>query len=120
MLMVTRNYEMMYVLRPDLSEDRANAEVERYNDILRDRGATDLQVQIKGKRRLAYEIDRFQEGIYVQLNYKADGSQVAPLERAMRLSEETIRYLTIRLKDDSAIERAESSAPEVEEEAVEA
>lgn len=99
--MATRNYEMMYVLRPDLSEERVNAEVDRYNELLSNNSATNIEVQVKGKRRLAYEIERFQDGIYVQLNYQADGSQVAPVERAMRLSEETIRYLTIRLKDDS-------------------
>lgn len=101
---MSNNYEMMYVLRPDMSEERVNAEIDKYNDFLRERGATDIQVQVRGKRRLAYEIQRFQDGIYVQLNYQADGTQVAPLERAMRLSEEVIRYLTLRLKDTPAAE----------------
>jgi len=97
---------MMYVLRPDMSEERVNAEIDRYNNFLTERGATDIEVQVRGKRRLAYEIQRFQDGIYIQVNYKADGRQVAPLERAMRLSEEVIRYLTLRLKDDSASDAA--------------
>ncbi|MEC4804705.1 MAG: 30S ribosomal protein S6 [Jaaginema sp. PMC 1079.18] len=108
--MVSRNYEMMYVLRPDLPEERVNAEVDRYSELLGSYGATQIDVQIKGKRRLAYEIERFQDGVYVQVNYKADGNQVAPLERAMRLSEEVIRYLTIRLKDDSAAEQPQEVA----------
>jgi small subunit ribosomal protein S6 len=116
--MATRNYEMMYVLRPDLSEERVNAEIDRYNELLSNNSATDIEVQVKGKRRLAYEIDRFQDGIYVQLNYKADGSQVAPVERAMRLSEEVIRYLTIRLKDDPKNAPAVEAPAEAEPAAV--
>jgi small subunit ribosomal protein S6 len=99
---MSKNYEMMYVLRPDLSEEQLNGIVNKYRDFLTDQGATDLNVQIRGRRRLAYDIKRYQDGIYVQMNYKASGKQVAPLERAMRLSEEVLRYLTIRLKDDKA------------------
>lgn len=116
--MAARNYEMMYVLRPDLSEERVNAEIDRYNELLSNYGVTDIDVQVKGKRRLAYEIDRFQDGIYVLLNYKADGSQVAPIERAMRLSEEVIRYLTIRLKDDKASDPPAAAPAEAEPESV--
>lgn len=108
---MSKNYEMMYVLRPDLSEEQLNGAVSKYRNFLSDRGATDLNIQVRGRRRLAYEIKRFQEGIYVQVNYKADGKQVAPLERAMRLSEEVLRYLTIRLKDDRAAAPAPAPAP---------
>jgi small subunit ribosomal protein S6 len=109
---MNRNYEMMYVLRPDLSDDRLNETVHKYRSFLTERGATELDIQVRGRRRLAYEIARFQEGIYVQMNYKADGQQVAPLERAMRLSEEVLRYLTIRLKDDNAPVAAPASVSE--------
>jgi ribosomal protein S6 len=49
-----------------------------------------------GKRRLAYPIAKHKEGIYVQLSHKGDGQQVATLEKAMRLSEDVIRYLTVK------------------------
>jgi small subunit ribosomal protein S6 len=51
---------------------------------------------MRGKRRLAYPIAKHREGIYVQLNHNGDGQQVAALERAMRLSEDVIRYLTVK------------------------
>jgi small subunit ribosomal protein S6 len=51
---------------------------------------------MRGKRRLAYPIAKHREGIYVQLNHNGDGQQVATLERAMRLSEDVIRYLTVK------------------------
>ena len=59
-------------------------------------GADVLETQHRGKRRLAYEIQKNREGIYIQINYQSDGSQIALVERAMRLSEEVIRFLTIK------------------------
>ncbi|MEM9977889.1 MAG: 30S ribosomal protein S6, partial [Cyanobacteria bacterium P01_D01_bin.2] len=46
-------------------------------------------------RRLYYEINRFREGIYIQMNYQAPGDTIFPMERDMRLSEDIIRYLTL-------------------------
>ncbi len=89
-------YETMYILRPDLNDEAVDQAVEKYQSILRDNGAQILETQHRGKRRLAYEIDRQREGIYIQMNYEGDGTQIAVVERAMRLSEEVIRYLTIR------------------------
>ena len=89
-------YETMYILRPDLNEDAVDQSIEKYQSILRDNGAQILETQHRGKRRLAYEIQKQREGIYIQMNYECDGSQVALMERAMRLSEEVIRYLTVR------------------------
>jgi small subunit ribosomal protein S6 len=89
-------YETMYILRPDISEEVVDAEIARYQDILQEQGATILETQHRGKRRLAYEIQKHREGIYIQMNYQGPGQVVAPLERAMRLSENVIRYLTVR------------------------
>ena len=96
------SYEMMYILRPDLGEEQTGKEVAKYRDFLDEKGATSIEVQNRGRRRLAYPIQKFQEGVYVQVNYIADGSQIAPLERAMRLSEEVIRFFT--LKQEEGIE----------------
>jgi small subunit ribosomal protein S6 len=89
-------YETMYILRPDLGEDAVDQAIEKYQTILREGGAEILETQHRGKRRLAYEIKRHREGIYIQINYKGTGPNVAAMERAMRLSDEVIRYLTIK------------------------
>jgi small subunit ribosomal protein S6 len=89
-------YETMYILRPDLGEEAVDAAIGRYQSILKDQGADILETQHRGKRRLAYEIDRHREGIYIQMNYTGPGAAVAPMERAMRLSEEVLRYLTVK------------------------
>ena len=51
---------------------------------------------MRGKRRLAYPIAKHKEGIYVQLSHKGNGQQIAILERAMRLSDDVIRYITVK------------------------
>ncbi len=89
-------YETMYILRPDLQEEVVDAEIAKYQSILQDEGATILETQHRGKRRLAYEIGKHRDGIYIQMNYQAPGHVIAILERAMRLSENVIRYLTIK------------------------
>jgi small subunit ribosomal protein S6 len=94
---MSQHYEMMYILRPDLLEEQVQSAVKKYQDFLSEFNAQDIQVKNLGRRRLAYPIQKHQEGIYIQLNYTADGKQVAPLERNMRLSDEVIRYLTIKL-----------------------
>ncbi|MBW4450346.1 MAG: 30S ribosomal protein S6 [Hassallia sp. WJT32-NPBG1] len=99
-------YETMYILRPDLGEEQVEQAVNKYQNILRDQGADNMEIQNRGKRRLAYEINRNRDGIYIQMNYTGPGAAIAPMERAMRLSEEVIRYLTV--KQDIPEEKAEA------------
>ena len=89
-------YETMYILRPDIPEEEVETHVSKYRDLVTEAGAEVLDTQMRGKRRLAYTIAGHKEGIYVQLTHNGDGQQVATLERAMRLSEDVIRYLTVK------------------------
>ncbi|GFE67919.1 30S ribosomal protein S6 [Chroococcus sp. FPU101] len=107
---MTQTYEMMYILRPDLLEEQVNQQIERYQTFLQEQNAEEIQVKNLGKRRLAYPIKRHSEGFYVQMNYKCHGQQVAPIERAMRLSDEVIRYLTIKLDTDQPLVTAISDS----------
>ena len=89
-------YETMYILRPDIPEEEVDSHLKKYSEMLVESGVEVLDSQMRGKRRLAYPIAKHKEGIYVQLSHKGNGQQVALLERAMRLSEDVIRYLTIK------------------------
>ena len=89
-------YETMYILRPDIPEEEVDSHLKKYSEILEKSGTDVLDSQMRGKRRLAYPIAKHKEGIYVQLSHKGDGQQVGVLERAMRLSEDVIRYLTVK------------------------
>jgi small subunit ribosomal protein S6 len=101
---------MMYILRPDLGDEQVDQAIAKYQNLLREQGAENIDIQHRGRRRLAYEIERQREGIYIQMNYKAPGSHVAPVERAMRLSEEVIRYLTLTVEVPT--EEATEATPE--------
>lgn len=89
-------YETMYILRPDLGEEQLDQTITKYQDLLKEQGVEEIETQHRGKRRLAYEIQNFREGVYIQMNYKGQGHAIAKLERDMRISEHVIRYLTIK------------------------
>ena len=86
----------MYILRPDIAEDEVNNHINKYNKLLEEFGGTILDSQMRGKRRLAYQIAKHREGIYVQLSHQGDGQHIFKIEKAMRLSEDVIRYMTVK------------------------
>ena len=89
-------YETMYILRPDIAEDEVTNHIDNYNKLLEEFGGTILDSQMRGKRRLAYQIAKHREGIYVQLSHQGDGQHIFKIEKAMRLSEDVIRYMTVK------------------------
>ena len=89
-------YETMYILRPDIAEDEVTNHIDKYNKLLEEFGGTILDSQMRGKRRLAYSIAKHREGIYIQLSHQGDGQHIFKIEKAMRLSEDVIRYMTVK------------------------
>ena len=83
-------YETMYILRPDIAEDEVTNHINKYNKLLEEFGGTILDSQMRGKRRLAYQIAKHREGVYVQLSHQGDGQHIFKIEKAMRLSEDVI------------------------------
>ena len=86
----------MYILRPDIAEDEVTNHIAKYNKLLEEFGGTILDSQMRGKRRLAYQISKHRVGIYVQLSHQGDGQHIFKIEKAMRLSEDVIRYMTVK------------------------
>ena len=107
-------YETMYILRPDIPEEEVDNHLKKYSEILEKSGTEVLDSQMRGKRRLAYPIAKHKEGIYVQLSHRGDGQQIAILEKAMRLSEDVIRYLTV--KQDGPLPTPKSTSKDDEDE----
>ena len=118
-------YETMYILRPDIAEDEVTSHIDKYNKLLEDFGGTILDSQMRGKRRLAYQIAKHREGIYVQLSHQGDGQHIFKIEKAMRLSEDVIRYMTVKqegplptprpsTKNSTQVDDKENSEPKVE------
>jgi len=95
---MSNNYETMFIIRPDITEDQVSQEVKKYQDFLKERNVEDLTIRNQGKKRLAYNIGKHQDGIYVQMNYQVDGEVIAPMQRQMRISENVIRFLTLTVE----------------------
>ena len=103
-------YETMYILRPDIAEDEVTNHIDKYNKLLEEFGGTILDSQMRGKRRLAYQIAKHREGIYVQLSHQGDGQHIFKIEKAMRLSEDVIRYMTVKQEGPLPTPRASTKS----------
>ncbi|QDP42013.1 30S ribosomal protein S6 [Radiobacillus deserti] len=91
-----RKYEIMYIVRPDIEEEAKTALVERFNGILTDNGAEIEKVEEVGKKRLAYEINDYRDGIYVLINFKGDENAINEFDRQAKFSDDIIRHIAIR------------------------
>ena len=111
-------YETMYILRPDIPEEEVDSHLTKYSELVTTSGAEVLDSQMRGKRRLAYPISKHKEGIYVQLSHNGDGQHVEVLEKAMRLSEDVIRYLTVKQNGPLPTPRTTASSEQKKEEEV--
>jgi small subunit ribosomal protein S6 len=92
-------YEILYIIRPDLDEEATTALVDRFAGLVTSNGGQNLTVEKWGKRRLAYEIKDYKEGQYILMNFEAEGHTSQEIERVMKISDDVIRFLTVR-KDD--------------------
>jgi small subunit ribosomal protein S6 len=90
----------MYILRADLGDGEVESAIAKYQTFLQEQGAESIQIQHRGKRRLAYEIKKHREGIYIQMNYNAKPGTIEALERSMRLGDDVIRYMTLTIKPE--------------------
>ncbi|MBF0704994.1 MAG: 30S ribosomal protein S6 [Anaerobacillus sp.] len=94
-----RNYEIMYIIRPNIEEDAQKALVERFNGILTDNGAEINETKEMGKKRLAYEIENFNSGIYMLLNINSNTEAIEEFSRLMKINDDVLRFMTINLEE---------------------
>ncbi len=95
-----RAYEVMFIVRPDLSEEDTDKLIATLQGHAATAGATVLNTEKMGRRRLAYDVKKFSDGQYVLLTLNADGKSVHELERRMRVAEPVIKFLTVRTDED--------------------
>lgn len=96
MRFVLRHYEVMVILDPDLEERTVAPSIETYLNVIRNSGGSVEKLDVWGRRRLAYEIQKKSEGIYAVIDLQAEPAAVAELERQMRLNESILRTKVIR------------------------
>jgi small subunit ribosomal protein S6 len=132
-----REFETTFIVQPEISDEGLQAIRGRLDAVLARHGAVRLMCDDLGRKRLAYEIRRFQKGHYLELLYLDHGPVVPEVERALRLDDSVLRFLTVQvsphvedvekrkadaaaLEEDRARKAAERAAREAEEEAARA
>ena len=110
-----REFDTTFIVQPEISEEARDNLIARLKGVLERAGAVPLEVEDMGKRKLAYEIKHFQKGHYLSLFYADTGKAVAELERALRIDESILRFLTVRRSDDIGdLEARKARAAELE------
>ena len=90
------SYETICIIKPDLNEDSLAKIVEEYQLMLVDKGAQNIITQNRGRRHLKYIMKKFKDGIYVQMNYDANGEIISVLDKAMKIDERVLRFMTVK------------------------
>jgi len=110
-----REYETTFIVQPEISDEGSQAILAKLDGILESGNATRLMCEDHGKRKLAYEIRKFHKGHYYTLQFLNDGKVVPDLERALRLEESVLRFLTILANEEvEDIEARKALAAEAE------
>ena len=94
--MTLTSYELIYILKPGVNEEINLKLVHSYRNLILKKGGQNVSIQHRGRRHLSYNIAHYYDGIYVQMNYQANGRLVNLLEKNMRLNENVLRYLTVK------------------------
>lgn len=95
-----RVYEVVFIVDPGTQEDEVNRLTENLRTIVTDQGGTINRSEVLGRRHLAYRIGHSNEGIYVLFEIEGTGGEIAELERRMRVSDQVLRYLTVRVDEE--------------------
>ena len=111
---VLRDYELMFIVSPEVVENDLSGVVERVSQMVSTAGGEVTGAQPWGRRRLTYPIRHFREGWYVLMRLRLDPKAMALLERSLALTEEVIRHLLVRLeiKEKVSSKRAETVVSE--------
>ena len=95
-----RVYEVIFIVDPDTQEDDMTKLTQTLSGVITDQGGTITRNEVLGRRHLAYRIGRKNEGVYVLFEVEGTGSEIAELERRMRVNDQIMRYMTVRVDEE--------------------
>ena len=99
-----RTYEVIFIVDPAAADEEVMRLSEGVQKIITGQGGNIVKTEMMGKRQLAYEINHKKDGTYVLLEVEGSGSEIAEVERRMRVNDQILRYMTVRV--DEARRRA--------------
>jgi small subunit ribosomal protein S6 len=97
---MNRTYELMFIVRPDMPEEELDKLISTLESQVSTSGGTVKNIERMGKRRLAYAVRRFADGIYILLTAEGSGGLIHELERRLRVTEPVIKFLTVRIDEE--------------------
>jgi small subunit ribosomal protein S6 len=103
--MLMREYETLYIVRPDLADENIAQLNERLTGVLAREGAKVLRLDVWGKKKLAFEVKKNPKGIYFHLSYLSPPHVVAEFERNLRMIEPVIRYQTMKIAENVDVDK---------------
>ena len=97
---MNRTYELMFIVRPDMADEDLDKLISTLEGQVTSTGGTVKNVERMGKRRLAYSVRRFSDGMYILLTVEGSGALIHELERRLRVTEPVIKFLTVRIDEE--------------------
>jgi small subunit ribosomal protein S6 len=97
---MNRTYELMFIVRPDMAEEDLDKLISTLETAVSSSGGTVKSVERMGKRRLAYTVRRFHDGVYVLLTVEGSGGLIHELERRLRVTEPVLKFLSVRIDEE--------------------
>ena len=97
---MNRTYELMFIVRPDMTDEDLDKLISTLQSAVPTSGGNIVKVEKMGKRRLAYTVRRFHDGIYVLMVVEGGGAVIHELERRLRVTEPVIKFLTVRVDEE--------------------
>ncbi|ARQ97464.1 MULTISPECIES: 30S ribosomal protein S6 [Campylobacter] len=98
-----RHYELLFILKPTLTEDEVKVKADFIKEIITKNGGEIASVVEMGTRKLAYKIDKYERGTYFVIYFKAPTQLIAELVRNLRITEEVIRFLPVKYENKKEI-----------------
>jgi len=98
--MANRTYEVMYIVDPQTAEDKRLKLNEAVGKLIEKEGGTIVHTEDYGLKTMAYPIQKKSEGFYMLYEFEGSGSEIAELERRMRVNDLILRYITVRVDEE--------------------
>lgn len=97
---MSRLYEVMFIIRPDVDDDETEKLIAGFSSTVTAGGGVVKTVEKMGRRKLAYQVRKFNDGNFVLLTIEANGAVVLELERRLRVTEPVIKFITVRMDEE--------------------
>ena len=97
---MSRVYEVMFIVRPDVEDEEADKLIESLSNTVKTGGGVVRSAEKLGRRKLAYQVRKFNDGNYILLTIEANGAVVLELERRLRVTEQVIKFITVRMDEE--------------------